>query len=280
MSFDSKILLETVPRLKTPIHLAAFLFAGVCLALLVNVDPNNIQALSVSGAVSLGIVALPLLLRPEMLKLMPLTQRAIFVLSTLLMLLVSVVGLGIYTFQKVSPSLAASAKFDVTLIPNSTELISNIDGTARLIGKLNFISQESSTGTGATIFNGMIVVHDEGKISSGPNSDSVELTCAQVGSCLGSLLFKRFEIHPLLVKAGTGNAELSFAVDLKSSSERLRVWWIFYQRESGEDLECRIDTRRSPPAEGIHPLASFNTRDGKQALPFCFGAQNYSILKI
>lgn len=280
MPINLQTLVSGVPNVKGPIHLVAFLFSVACLTLLAKVDPNNIQALSVSSALAVSIIALPLLLHPPMLRLIPIGQRYKYILSILALLLISVLGLGYYTFKVAIDPPPRNSKFDVGMVSESAQLLKHENGTARLVGRLQFKSQEPVSGTGATIFSGMVVVHDESKLGDAGLGDVVDATCAETESCLGAFVFKQFEANPLLIRAGAMNAEASFGVDLKSSAERLRVWWIFFQRESGKDLECRFNNRRSAMREGIAPLASFHVRSGEIVLDHCFGAQDFAVLTI
>lgn len=276
MTISFKPLIEAIPSVKGPIQLVAFLFAAVCMALLVRSDTDNLQSLAISSSLSIALVALPLLFQKNIIDSIPKSSRVFFILAILVMFLAALVGLGLWTVKNAFAD-PEQARFDVTIDPKSVQLITKEDGKTHLAARLLFKSLQQPKGSGASIMAGIVVVHDESQIKEAGTGQHTDKPCSAVATCLGAHVFRDLSVQPLLIPAGSDNLEMAFTVSLRQPSDKLRIWWQFFQRESGKGLFCGFDLTRQPPAEGLPYLASFNGGSQIKELPFCYGSSDMVI---
>lgn len=281
MLITFKPLLDAIPSVKGPIQLVAFLFAAVCMALLVRSNPDNLQSLAISSSLSLALIALPLLFQNTIIDRIPKRSRVFFILSILVLFLAALAGLGVWTARNAFAEPAPNqALFDVTLDPNSVQLITKADGKAHLSARLLFKSLQSTKGHGASVIAGMLVVHDETQMKEAGTGQHTDKPCSEVGTCLGAHVFKGLSAHPLLIPAGSDKLEMTFTVNLRQPSSKVRIWWQFFQRESGADLFCSFDLTKQPPVEGLPYLASFQSGTQLKRLDYCYGSSDMVIATI
>lgn len=272
-----KPLVETIPSLKGPIHLAAFLFAAVCMALLVRSEPNNIQSLAVSGSMSLALVALPLLFHKPIIELIPRSERARFILMVIALFLAALVGLGTWTVKNAfSEPVPNAALFDVGIDPESVKLITRKDGSTELVATMLFKSLQQRQGSGATVMAGLIVVHDQTEMHGDGIGQATTEPCASVRTCLGATLLPTLSLQPLLIPAGADKLPMTVTVKLRRPAPTVRIWWEFIQRESGPGLFCGFDVTKQSLPEAIPYVATYDRTQIKQS-ERCYSSTDMAI---
>lgn len=250
-----------IPRLRSAVQLAGFLFAIFAAALIKYVDPNNTSALGIVGVIGLALVVIPLGFRSELIRDLPLKQRAWFLLTLLALLLASLIALAIFTWTAIKLS-ADGSRFDSRLEKSNVEIFDLDNGKTKLqvvisllpIGKL-----------GSTAFAGVITVHDESLISDKSVKESTKLSCAEVESCLGAYVMK----EKIFIPTNFLTVEYPVMIELKKRPKAVRIWWEFYQSEGPMGTVCRVDTSQIGPTEGIGPV-HLTRPDGQVAWPFCY----------
>ena len=238
---------RVLPRLRSHIQLAGFLFAVFAAALLQWVDPGNSISLALAGIVGLALVAVPLSFRDTILRKIPKNQRAPFLLILLLSMVAALVFLAAYTFDRVQQSMAAGARFDSTLqtakfisLPNGKHFV-DLDFSLFPLQKL-----------ASTMFTGIVTLHDASKLDSEDRLIQKGESCATVPSCLGYSLVHR----PVFIPA-SGAIKYSVSIPVRSEVGAISVYWEFYQEEGDEGAKCGF--RRDQPriAEGVDPVAMY-----------------------
>ena len=249
-------LIRIAPRLRSPIQLAGFLFAVLAIALIQKLNPSDRQAMAIALLAGIALVALALLFHPRMIELIPKSQRAVFVISVLSSMFVSFGALAFSTVTSIVRPPLIGARFDTTLTASGVKLIRGQGGPDKFELTWSFVPLAKDDAEGATIFTGVVTLHDESEVAgSGPGSIT-QKSCDEVPTCIGSHFFRSLAANPLLVRANTSGTPHTIVVEVKRIPKIVRVWWEFYQREGVNGAECRFDNSgAAPPATGIPPLA-------------------------
>jgi hypothetical protein len=263
LPFDAATALAALPKIKGPVQLAAFIFTVFAATVIYHVDPGNIASLSTVGAIGIAMLAIPLAFHPSLLKLIPPTQRATLLLLFVALFLVSFGSMAALTVKALWSPSPKTALFDSRLAEKSSRFLQLANGKSRveLTWELFPLTKDSSEG--ATVFTGIVTLHDEDKIEKGGTGTVSEKTCAMVPSCVGTYAFKEFMSRPIFVRGGAPIVPLRTSVDFTGSPKNLRVWWEFYQREGGKGMKCGIDNEKLPPADGIPFLAMYDSNNQK-----------------
>lgn len=271
------IAIQTVPRLRGPIQLVGLIFSIFSAALIQRVDPDNIQALAIVGAIAVALITLPMAFHGNFLRHIPKQQIVPFLLILILLLLVSFSATAFITYQAVIGPRPEGARFDAVLAKDGIAVFRNADGSGRVEVTLNLVPLSPEPDGGATVFLGMINAHDD----QIPNNlaAGTSLSCAEVPSCLGNYLFPDLENSPVLVKGGCTSSTVTRVFSIRKIPERLRVYWEFYQVEGIGKARCGIDRLRRGPAEGIPPLAMYDSR-GVQIDSICYGARGRRVVDV
>lgn len=252
------------PRLQTPIQLAGFLFSILAAALIRFVDPGNVQSLVVVGAISVALVAIPLLFHPEILKVFRPDHRPIVVLATLIILLASFGVLATVTITSISNATlpARGALFDSKLEEPSVKVLGERpDGKHRVQLIWDIIPLSKSENESASVFIGMVVLHDDDLVNAEGIGQVSTRSCREVASCLGSRVFTEYLTNPLLVKGGSRGTTLTTAVDMEKRPKRLRIWWQLYQREGpAKGEQCAIDQSDAVTPDRMPRLATYRNQ--------------------
>jgi len=252
-------LAKAIPSLKTPIQLSAFAFGVVSIALIYKVSPGDIQSLSIVGALMLPVLTIPLSFDARILKTLKQGQRAYFLLFLLLLCFLCFV-FSIYVTSKsiIKAGDPDGSRFDSKIIPEKTSIEINSNG--RVSAEIGWLIYPLSkiANQGATIFEGLVTVHDEDKIVDGQGSGKETIkSCADTPSCLGSYHFKNLSENSIFIKSGTDGTEFSATVYLKYMPKKVRIWWEFYQIEGPSGSRCGYDMSRQAPTDGIPALALY-----------------------
>jgi hypothetical protein len=252
-------LIKLLPRISGTLQLVGFLFAALCYALIYRVDPDNIASLATTGIFGVALVTIPLAFRPQVLRYVTEHHRAWFMLSLVALLLVSFGALAVVTIRTISTPSPQGARFDSTLLTENVRVIRHSNGTdpARVELTWKLWPLSSKEDQGATVFLGLVSIHDEDEIANAGPGKITTLSCNEVSSCLGHHIFEDLAVRPVLVRSGTPGTTLTTVVDLRRLPENVRVWWEFYQLEGLNGDTCGIDHSRPAPAEGLPPLAMF-----------------------
>lgn len=208
-------LISLAPKIRAPIQLAGFLFSTLAVALIQFINPSDKQAMIVAGLLGVVLVALALLFHPTMIKLFPVTQRAPLVLLTLLLIFSSFGALAYVTVASTYSPRPSGARFDTFLEQKNVRLIRSELGQQKVELTWNFVPLSNRPKNGATIFTGLVVLHDEIKITKDGAGVITQSTCAEVPSCINSHYFRQMEINPLLVRSDSRGTEHTVVLDLK-----------------------------------------------------------------
>ncbi|MBC5784956.1 hypothetical protein H8N03_18560 [Ramlibacter sp. USB13] len=251
-----------IPQIRGPIQLAGFLFSVFSAALIQAVNPNNVQSLVVVGAISVALISIPLLYRPEILSIFKPNHRPVVVLATLLILLISFGGLAAVTYKSVILT-PKGARFDTSLSDEKVTVLGpRPDGKYRVQIIWNLFPISRSADESASVFIGMAVLHDDDLVKAAGIGQSTQRSCQEVESCLGYRVFTEYGKSPLLVKGGTSGTMLTTVIDIPRRPKRLRIWWEFYQREGmTEGEKCVVDHETPGVQDGIPPLAIYRGQD-------------------
>lgn len=261
-------LVAAAPKIRTPIQLAGLAFSSFAAFLIYRINPDNVGALAVTGAIAVAILAIPLAFHENVLKWVPKTQRVVFLLVLMAMLLISFGALAYVAVGAVLTLSPAVARFDTKLNLDEVKVVRLNDGRYRMQVGWNFFPLEKASGEGATVFTGLVSIHDEDDIKVAEPSKNPQASCDEVQSCIGARYVKEFWTKPLLVRANTAGTPFVFSVDLKRSPRVARVWWEFYQLEGAAGAQCGVNHAIPGPADGIPPLAMY--RGGKKVADSCF----------
>jgi len=253
---------EVAPRIRTPVQLAGFLFALFCGAVMYRVVPENVGSLTVAGAVGVAFVVIPLTFRPEILNLISIGQRGVFLLAMLALLLTAFGALAYVTAPLLWTPTAKGAKFDSELRKN-VQFIKLDNARSRAYLEWELFPTTKDSKEGATVFAGIVVLHDEAKTSDGIGT-ATEKSCEETPSCIGSYVFEDFAMRPVFVRGGAERVVLRTPVDFRGFPKTIRVWWEFYQREGDANgLRCGVDHERGGPKQGLPPLAMYDSQNKK-----------------
>lgn len=130
----------------------------------------------------------------------------------------------------------------------------------------------------ATIFAGMIVVHNEELFEI--NRDSSTLTCQETKSCLTARVFREYQDNPLIVRGGDLDPiNITSVFDLPASVKLIRIYWEFYQKEANDHNLCVIDNSKQSPKEGI-PFLKVVTKGGAETKDVCWKATDVTIVRV
>ena len=253
----------------------------LAIALIQFINPGDKQAMLVAGVLGVALVALALLFHPAMMKVFPSGQRAVVVLLTLLMMFASFGTMAYVTVASTFTPRPVGARFDTKLDAANVKLICLGEDRHKIQLTWNFVPLSNLPDNGATIFTGLVSLHDESKISTDGAGEVTQSTCAQIASCLTGHYFRQLEVRPLLVRSASSGTEHTITLELKTAvPKNVRVWWEFYQREGIDGGECRFDNRgAAAPPEGIPPVALFDS-SGKEVSKHCyrsFGQKTFEI---
>lgn len=251
-------MLKVVPRLRTPIQLVGFLFTALSSVLIYRVDPSNIGSLTVVGSIGVAVITIPFAFQPNFINKIAMAQRAWFLLGLIAMLLCSFSALGYITYKAVFGLTPQGARFDSRLEMDKIRLIKHADSGYRAELTWRLFPLSSKDNEGATVFLGIVVLHDEEKIAQPGMGKKTDSSCGGVPSCIGSYIFRDLFSSPLLVRSNSPGSDLTTTVDVRTAPKNIRVWWEFYQREGLNGAGCGIDNTQTGPAEGLPALAMFD----------------------
>lgn len=261
--------IKAVPKIKGPIQLAGFLFTVFAAGLIYRVDPNNLGAVAVVGAIGVALVAIPLAFHAHVLKHIAESQRVWFLLILTAMFLFSFGALAYVTAKTVLGLAPQGARFDSRLELSKIRLMAKPGAGYRAELTWQLFSLSTQPDQGATVFLGMVVLHEEEKIAEAGLGRKTDSDCSKVPSCVGSHVFRELSHSPVLVRAGSPGSGLTTVVDVRRAPKNLRVWWEFYQREGPNGAVCVFDNTRAGPVDGLAPLAMFD-KQGKRVGDLCY----------
>lgn len=269
--------LQIIPRLRTPIQLAGLLFTVLAAALIRNVDPNNIRALLVTAGFGIAMVVLPLAFHHTFLKVFAVRQRALVVLTILALVLISMSALAYFTISTITHKPSA-ARFDSELVSDALHATKGTDGIYRGTLRLKLFPLMSDPNEGATIWIGMVTVHDAAAIDAGGLGSTTSATCDEVPSCVGAHVYSDMSLEPTYVRGGSPGATLAVAVNMKKLPDTVRVWWIFFQQEGHDGTVCRVNNSKIAPKEGIPFLGLYDSA-GNKVSDLCYRSRGMQTVK-
>lgn len=248
---------SVVPRLRGPIQLAGFAFAIICATLIHGIDKHNTTAVGLVGAIGVAVLAVPQAFHRSVLELLPIAQRALFLLVMLVVLLFSFGAIASITFHAVTATPPAGARFDSRLNVDKFKLVPRPDGTHSAQVSLEFVPLDIRGNEGATIFTGVVAIHDESMVDPQMlQSGRGRLACADVPSCLGARYLADLATTPVFVRP-TGTSPFTLIIPVKNRPRQVRVRWDFYQREGIDGAACGFDHSVLAPRDGIPKLAMY-----------------------
>jgi len=271
--------LNQLPRLKTPIQLSGLLFAILCGLILHKFEEYNYNGLIVIGLVGIAFLAIPLAFRDEVIRRVPENQRVFFLLSSVVLLLASLVACLILTVSVLYEPTPGNSKFDAVMSEEPIRIFKNSSGEHLLSATLNFVPFSKRRSEGATVFTGVVVIHDayaqnvEGFGSSSSNS------CAETPSCVGSYYFSELDQAPIFVPGGDIATKFPLFVKISRVPKVVKIWWIFYQREIEADVKCSFDPSHAPTSNGGVPHLT-GVKGLKRVNALCYGAVGNSVQSI
>jgi hypothetical protein len=280
MSDLTTSLINTLPKIRGPIQLVGFIFLVLSVFLVNRVDPGNQGSLALVIIFGVSIVVIPLAFHPSLLKHIHIRQRAWFLIAILLMLVVSVGALAYVTVSAVLPTSPEGSRFDLKLTEYRVEPPTNEarENTHRIRLRWLFWPLSAKQDEGATIFVGVVTVHDEDMIEKDGPGRITSMSCSEVPSCLGAYVFNELHQNPILVRSGTKGTEFGTRVNLRRIPKVARVWVEFYQREGLDGQVCGIDHGRDGPGGGLKPLAMF--KGGAKVSEKCYRAYDERVLTL
>ncbi len=103
--------------------------------------------------------------------------------------------------------------------------------------QLRMIPTVQSDKKAATVFLGLLSLHDPNKISDA--KDTKFLTCKEAPGCIDSKVLLR-EDHPTIVVGGQGSTGVPVYWSIKylDTLQRLRLKWEYYQNEHDGEFHC------------------------------------------
>ena len=126
----------------------------------------------------------------------------------------------------------------------------------------------------ATIFIGMITVHNEDEIDL--NRDTQHSSCKDTPSCLGVKIFKQ----NIIVRGGnTEHTNIPAVFDLPANIKHVRFYGEFYQKEAKNGGECVVDNSKLFLTDGI-PFLKVISKEGAETKDLCFEAFDEKIVAI
>lgn len=272
---------KIVPRIKGPIQLAALIFSVFSAALIYKINPNNIAAIGIVGAIGVALIAIPLAFHANVLKYIPIGQRVWFMLTLVVIFLCSFGALAYVTTKAVRGIPPQGARFDSRLNNDRIQFFHNHNQAPKVQLTWNLFPLSDKPEDSATVFIGIVTLHDEDAIIEPGSGKITPEACKDVPSCVGSYVFRELYQTPLFVKAGSLGTSFTAVVNIKRIPRNLRVWWEFYQLEGLGENSCRADPNRLAPTDGIPPLAMFDSQ-GKRIADICyrsFGQETFAVSK-
>lgn len=261
-----------VPKLRGPIQLTGLVFTAICGSLIYHVDPNNTTALTVAGAIGVACLSIPLAFHTSILKLIPISQRVIFMITLISLLLFSFGALAVVTYRAYIKPTPSASNFDTKIATKHIKIFPRPDGSARIQLGIRFFPLSAQSAEGATVFTGVVNIHDQEKIKKAGLGEHTSATCAQIPSCVGGVVLSSLANNPLLVKSGGPGFDHILTVDVKYVPAVMKVWWEFYQREASNGGVCGFDNLQPAPPEGIPNLAMY--RDTEKIADFCYASRS------
>lgn len=153
----------------------------------------------------------------------------------------SIIGLGIASILFSNrDEVKIAPKFDISI---GDVIFFKVANKVEAETTINFKSVTENNNMESTIFSGILVAHDETKIS---NNASIQESdpCSTVNSCIGTSLFLGKPYMPIYIRggvAGLGATQLKTRFEVPRETSVIRLHAIFYQREGGNNTECIID---------------------------------------
>jgi len=146
------------------------------------------------------------------------------------------------------------SRFDSEVTKVEVRTLPNAAGT-RVTLDLRFFPMTENNAEVATVFYGLVVVHDEDLAKPiDPSSSVTPAKCSDVPSCLtGKVLDLR--ASPILVRGGMPGVTVPIVLDVAPAQWRgkpkyVRLYWEFYQSEA-DNARCEVDPARAGPEEGL-----------------------------
>ena len=259
-----KALTAIAPKIRGPIQLAGLLFTTLAIVLISNLDPDNTTSIAISGGIGVALITIPLAFRTNILNSLPERHRMAFLLLLILLLLSSFSGLAYLTNEafKMGPS---GARFDMSLKAQDVHFrrLGDEFSMVDINWKVFSLAQNSSEG-GATVFIGIVIIHDADKISNPGFANVTSKPCDQVSSCIGVYVFKDFSRRPVFVPSGADfHMPGSIKIKDKGTVKKVRIYWEFYQREGQNGNICKFDNDYIHPEGGLPYLAMYNSQGEK-----------------
>lgn len=248
------------PRLKKPIQLSGFLFSVLAVALIQSVDPNNLPSLAIVGVIGALLVTIPLAFDSYFISKLDGNQRAWFLLALLALMLGALIVLVLFTWKAIVLS-ADGARVDATLQRTDVFVIDLDERRSKLQMDFSLVPMSRLS---ATVFAGVVTVHDEALIEDKGVPNQTQATCAQVKSCLGALVLK----EAVFIPEGYLGVKMPVLIELKNKPKAVRIWWQFYQAEGPMGTKCMIDASVPAPVEGIGKVNL--VRRGDVIWPYCY----------
>lgn len=257
---------ETVVRIRRPIQLSAFLFSAAGYFLINRVDPNNINSLIVVCVFGVTVVVVPLAFDSELIKQMRQRDRMWFLLVLMAMFLGSSVGMAsmIISYVVYSPD-PSGTRFDTRFKlggrwekgAKEVTFTRLENGESMVEFSIEFFPTTQNSREGATVFLGIVNVHDYDKRGGDGAVQISNKPCSQSQSCLGYHIFNELTERPLFVRGGAPSFSYPVAIRFKDdgSVRNIQIYWEFYQKESAGGATCGYDNDHPAP-EGVLPTVA------------------------
>lgn len=131
--------------------------------------------------------------------------------------------------------------------------IIDLDNKRRLEVTIDLVPLTTDNTEVASIVYGMVVVHDETKLSASAVPEQTLDTCEDRKiTCLGAEV-RAMPDQPIVVRGGANRIPVKFRLDLRTGEppRAVRIYWDFYQLESDGGGRCVIDSKKKHPKDGI-----------------------------
>jgi hypothetical protein len=164
------------------------------------------------------------------------------------------------------------AQFErVTLYPLS-------EGKVRAEFMIKLVPTTKENSEFATVFLGRAVLHDDDKLTDDIPAANRSPSCKELPSCLAYKVFRWDQPEGgVIVRGAAESIPYTWTMDIPAGVRRVRVNWVFYQRE-GDDAKCEIDSTKDYTVDA-HPYVH-SVRAGKKVFDWCYRASGRKVVSI
>jgi len=122
---------------------------------------------------------------------------------------------------------------------------------------------------GTHIINGLSTVHNEDMWNPKTSSGPTDKTCQEIESCIDSKIWWGFENSPIILRGSTDGSDLPWWVDIPNNIKRLRLFWMFIQKEADNGNTCITDDSK-PRIDGKLPHLKVIDKNGATVNDVCY----------